>query len=470
MKYFVWIVLIIITIGRVFGQHQELSEKPNIWNNVTPKKDTTKLLDALRFGTIHGHFRYFLSMTDNTSNLSDYYAQAIGGGLRFESKSFYNFNIAVSGFYIFPLKSSDLWAKDSITGQINRYELGLFDLKNTDDLSEFNLLEELYLQYQYKNISAKFGRQLINTPFINLQDGRMRPTSVEGFWVEGKINNKSRLQGGWMFGIGPRSTSQWFSMGASIGIYPSGVGIDGKKSNYYNNTTTGGVGMINYQFKPTNNFKADIWYNYIQNISNTYLIQIEKKYTLSNSELQFGFQGAAQTKSGDGGNSDMALAYHQNSKTVWIGGFQMSAKHGKFAQALSFNRISADGRYLMPREWGRDYFYTFMPRERNEGFGDVTAITFKVQLRRPKKLNPSILVGYFDLPDVKNFTLNKYGLSSYGQLNVDLRYKFGGSLAGLESQVLYVYKKNFGETYGDYKYQFNKTGMQLLNVVLNFKF
>jgi hypothetical protein len=27
----------------------------------------------------------------------------------------------------------------------------------------------------------------------------------------------------------------------------------------------------------------------------------------------------------------------------------------------------------MPREWGRDPFYTFMPRERNEGYGDVNA-------------------------------------------------------------------------------------------------
>jgi hypothetical protein len=30
----------------------------------------------------------------------------------------------------------------------------------------------------------------------------------------------------------------------------------------------------------------------------------------------------------------------------------------------------------MPREWGRDPFY-FMPRERNEGYGDVNAIMTK---------------------------------------------------------------------------------------------
>ena len=31
--------------------------------------------------------------------------------------------------------------------------------------------------------------------------------------------------------------------------------------------------------------------------------------------------------------------------------------------------------FLMPREWGREPFYTFLPRERNEGLGGVNAWT-----------------------------------------------------------------------------------------------
>ena len=47
------------------------------------------------------------------------------------------------------------------------------------------------------------------------------------------------------------------------------------------------------------------------------------------------------------------------------------------------------------------------------------------------------------MPDVKNFALNKYGLPTYGQLNVDFRYYFKGALSGLES-IVCVQEKYWG--------------------------
>ena len=34
----------------------------------------------------------------------------------------------------------------------------------------------------------------------------------------------------------------------------------------------------------------------------------------------------------------------------------------------------------MPREWGKEPFYTFLPRERNEGLGNIHAFTVKAFL------------------------------------------------------------------------------------------
>lgn len=470
MKYFIVFLLFIGTVSHIFAQHQDLSEKPNIWNNISSKRDSSIILNAFKFGQINGHFRYFFSLTDNAKTLRDYYAEAIGGGLRFESAQFYNFNIAVSGFYIFPLKSANLFEKDAITGQGNRYEIGLFDVNAIDQLEEINRLEEFFVQYNLKKGFVKFGRQLLNTPFINLQDGRMRPTAVQGFWTEYKLNTSHQLSGGWINAIAPRSTKDWFSNAESIGLYSVGVDISGKKSAYKGQVASDWVGMFNYKYAKDKNFQFDVWYMYTENISHTLLAQWEKKLTSRWKGLYYGVQVASQWKSGNGGNIDPTLAYNQNNRPVYIFGAQIGYKKGGFNQSLSINRINSGGKYLMPREWGRDYFYTFMPRERNEGFGDTKSAVYKIQYLKPKKFQTTLSVGYFSMPDVKNFALNKYGLPTYGQLNVDFRYYFKGALSGLESQALYVYKKNIGDTYDDSKYIFNKTDVHLFNLVLNFKF
>ncbi|HMP30778.1 MAG TPA: hypothetical protein PKD85_14325, partial [Saprospiraceae bacterium] len=76
--------------------------------------------------------------------------------------------------------------------------------------------------------------------------------------------------------------------------------------------------------------------------------------------------------------------------------------------------------------------------------------------------------GYFRTPDVKNFQLNKYGLPSYTQLNVDVKYSFQGVLKGLDAQLLFVTKVNQGNLYDDRKFEFNKVNLNLYNFVLTY--
>jgi hypothetical protein len=113
-----------------------------------------------------------------------------------------------------------------------------------------------------------------------------------------------------------------------------------------------------------------------------------------------------------------------------------------------------------------------MPRERNDGLGDVHAIVARTQWspgNKPYKIN--LAGGYFNVPDVRNTALNKYGMPSYAQANLDLRYKFKhGLLQGLEAQALVVAKKNIGETYENPRFVFNKTDMVLYNFILNYHF
>jgi hypothetical protein len=96
------IMFLLLLPGMVLAQHQEIHEMPNLWRGrQIEEHDSTSLLAAFRDGRASGHFRSYWMNTDNRSSLSDYYALAVGGGLRYETAPFYGFQFAVSGFYIF---------------------------------------------------------------------------------------------------------------------------------------------------------------------------------------------------------------------------------------------------------------------------------------------------------------------------------------------------------------------------------
>ena len=113
----------------------------------------------------------------------------------------------------------------------------------------------------------------------------------------------------------------------------------------------------------------------------------------------------------------------------------------------------------------------FCPVNETKALGDVHAIMGKVNYKIPSiRLTTSAAFGHYNLPDVTNFALNKYGLPSYNQLNIDARYKFGGFLKGLETQLLFVYKDKTGNSYDNDKYVINKVDMSLWNLVFNYQF
>jgi hypothetical protein len=85
-------------------------------------------------------------------------------------------------------------------------------------------------------------------------------------------------------------------------------------------------------------------------------------------------------------------------------------------------------------------------------------------------LNLSLATGYYQLADVKNYAMNKYGLPSYFQYNIDLRYAFSGFWKGWDAQLTYFHKDAIGNTYNDPKYYINKVNMGHINFILNFHF
>lgn len=467
-----WMSCFISFYFTTLAQHQELNERPGIWKNEGESRDTQKLIDIFKHGRVSGHFRSFLMQTQNKGELKDDRALAMGGGLKFETAQYHGFKFGLSGVYVFDVASTDLLKPDPTTGQANRYEIGLFDLAPKDNELDVSRLEELYLSWKSRHFTVTLGKQHINTPFINLQDGRMRPTAVDGLWLSGKLAKNIGIEGGFIYGVSPRSTSRYFKVGSSIGLYPGGVTTSGQASAYKGKLEVPGILYGGVNGPVGKQWKWQTWQMMVINLfySSYYQLDFTKKVS-ENSKLYAAAQLIYQQETGSGGVTDDASRYMDKGARALTFGSKVSFTKGNGTITLAYNRITPMGRYLMPREWGRDAFFTFMPRERNDGYGDVHAITLQwAKNFVDQRCKLSLAGGYFDLPDVKNVTLNKYGMPSYVQANIDVRYSFAGWLKGLEGQILYVQKWKIGENYGNDKFVYNKVDMSLLNVVLNFYF
>jgi len=430
------------------------------------------LHQAFRKGKFSGHFRSFFMVTDNARHLSDYYALAAGGGLHFESAAWHGLSFGIGGVFHYNLASSDLAAKDSATGAVNRYEIGLFDVEDPNNKYDLDRMSDFWMRYQWRKSSITLGRQQLQTPFINYQDGRMRPTAEAGLWLELHEVKNTKIQGGWIWKISPRSTVGWYDIGESIGLYPRGLNPDGTSSGYPENLRSKGVAILGITHKMGKNTKIQLWEHYIENIFHSSLAQADYSLPLKNkSRLNFALQFTHQDALNDGGNAELSKTYFMKNAHSNALSAQMGWQRGPWQLAAAYTRVTADGRFLSPREWGREPFFTFMPRERIEGSGDSHSANLRLNWQHKSgKFKTELAYGHYYLPDVKNAALNKYAFPAFRQLNIDLRYTFGKQLEGLRAQFLYVHKWRLGEIYGNDRYVINKVDMGLYNLILNYTY
>jgi len=437
-----------------------------------PNPPATNLLEAFEHGHFHGHFRTYFMATDNARDLSDYHALAAGGGLHFSTAPWHGFSFGVGGLFNYNLASSDLAARDSLTGAVNRYEIGLFDVEDPENRNDLDRIEELWLRYQWKKSHITVGQQSIQTPFVNYQDGRMRPTAEAGVWAEIKEIKNTKIEGGWLWKISPRSTVDWYGIGESIGLYPRGLNPDGTGSGYPENLESAGIGILGITRQLGKRTKIQVWEQYVENIFSTSFVQADYTHPFKNDhKLLLGLQFTHQDALAHGGNEDASKTYFKKGGHSNAISAQSGWQRGGWQALAAYTYITSDGRFLSPREWGREPFYTFMSRERVEGSGDSHSVTGRLNWQTEnKKLRIEAIYGRFYLPDVKNAAINKYAFPSFQQANFDVRYAFSGMLEGLRVQFLYVWKGRLGEVYGNDKYVINRVDMSLYNLIFNYTY
>ncbi|PKQ67212.1 OprD family outer membrane porin [Raineya orbicola] len=437
-------------------------------------KDTNTLLYYLKNGKWQGHIRNYLMATDNgRKELTDYYANALGIDIHYETTHWKGFTAGFTTSFVYNTASSDLGKPDSLTQQFNRYEIGLFDLAKPYQ-ALIGRIDELYLSYAWDKSKLVFGKQKLITPWVNPQDGRMRPNFQEGIYLDWQDVKNLRVEMAWLYRFLVRSTEKWLSIANSIGQYPSGVTPDGVRSGYSKNLSSAGLGIVGVTYTISPLIKTQLWNYFTENIFNTTFWQIETEFSLqkeSSRKLLLGLQLHYQTALSNGGNSDPNLAYIPKNQRNWALSSRVGWKNENSQITFNYTRIGNLGRFLLPREWGRDPYYTFLPRERNEGFGDVNAFMMQYSQNISKiKTKIELAYGHYILPDARNTSLNKYAFPSYNQINANIVHQFRGILKGLQGQFLYVYKGAVGELYEDPRLEFNKVNMHLYNLIFNYNF
>lgn len=461
-----FLIIAIVTSGQEHRLENEFENKAD--------SNVRSLNQFFSKGKFFGHTRSFFMSTINEHKLSDYAALGFGAGMGYESARFKNFQFAISGFFINNVASSDLTKRDPQTNALSRYEISLFDVENPANRGDLDRLEELYLRYHFKKSSVTFGKQYLNTPFINQQDGRMRPTMENGWWIEINELKKVKINAGWITSISPRSTVNWYEIGESIGLYATGVDEAGNPSAFRGNIHTKGIAIGAIQWSAGKNLKLQGWNYYVDNIFNTAFLQGDLSIPFKNkSENKFllGMQFAAQQRVGNGGNADASKAYLAAGHRSRIFSSRTGAVIRSWELTANYTRIASSGRFLFPREWGREPFYTFMLRERNEGLGNVHAYVLFAKYEQPKKdWSVTTGAGYYNLPQSNEYRLNKYGMPSYYHLLMDFRYRFKGFFKGTSLRMIYLYKGNMEEGQANKKVMINRVDMHHFNLILDYWF
>ena len=461
---FIFSTLVVCWCNIVLAQSEE-----DILSNI----DSSKIESAKDFFTKskwHFHSRTYFMSTINEGSLKDDYTLAQGAGLGLLTRPISGFQLGVSGYFIFNLVSSDLSKADAITNGNNRYEIGQYDITRPLNKSDLDRLEDLFLRYTYKKSNLTVGRFELQTPFVNMQDGRMRPTIEEGVWLSIKEFKKIGFNGGFIWAISPRSTVEWFKGGNSVGLYGQGVNVDGTKSNYKNNIQSKGLAIGNVVIKPFKKLEINIWDGYFENVMNTVFVEVKNEIKKSKIIFYQAIMFINQQAIRDGGNSNQQKTYINQGAISNSFSSQLGFKYSNINLNLNYTHVTDDGRYLMPREWGRDPFYTFMPRERNEGSGGVNAFTTNLNYSfKNNKFKAGLGYGFFKLPLISDFRLNKYSMPSYHQINLSSTYTFDKFWNGIDVRMLIASKIQEGQEKLNPIYVYNKVNLVNFSLIVDIK-
>lgn len=472
-KGYRWIGFLVLFLwnGCLYGVQSQ-----TVWDELEAHMEVDSTIQKRTFrewartGEFQFHWRTFYMSTLNQADLMDYSALATGAGLGYKSPEYKGFSVAFSGFFVFQLHEHNINKADPITNGVNRYEITLFDMNDLENSRDLDRLEDLYLRYSKNKFKLTLGRQRLHTPLLNEQDNRMRPNIFSALNLDYSWRN-FEFQAAVIHAMTIRGTVDWYSVQNSFGVYPFGRSPYGVASEYKGNTTSKGIGLLGLKHK-NKGFKTEAWNYFAENVFNLTFVQSEwEKHTEKAGTWVLGAQGFWQTALHDGGNLDNIKAYISEGSNTWAGGAKIQWTMNQFYTSFNTMHISSGGRFLFPREWGREQFFASLPRERFEGNGGLEAYTLKMGYNLPKHhVKFDLGASAVRVPDINVVQLNKYGMPSYYHFVFAVDYSLTNYFEGLHLKFLGVHKMSQRPNQVPDQFRINRVDLWHFNLVVDYWF
>jgi len=245
----------------------------------------------------------------------------------------------------------------------------------------------------------------------------------------------------------------------------------GSDENYKHHIDSEGVATLGLEYF-IDQAKIEFWSYVAEGVFGLSMLQATGNIKAeSGPQLLWGIQGLYESAIGNGGNENPEKAYILPSEHTYGFGLRGGLKWTHSELTLNFLKISDQGRFLFPREWGREQFFVSLPRERFEGLGgvDVKMIQFDQKVIQDK-LKIGFGFSYVDNPDQNNLRLNKYGIPDYYQVSGLFDYRFIGFFQGLDLQLLVVGKKEGPGQEIALENMINRVNMINYSLIIDYRF
>ena len=415
----------------------------------------------------NGEWRNYVMYTGNEGALKDWNALATGG--RAGRKWIFpkDFSLGIQAYATVRVLGNDNSAPDSAAGAGSRYEPTLFDRANPSrDITAF--VGQLYLDYSDEKNTVRVGRQLFESPLLNGQDGRMIPTLVEGLWLSRK-EKKMDFGVGYIWAIAPRGIGGFSSVENTFGALTQGKSVLGAPADYRGNIDSRGMVVAKVEMKPTTLFGFRAWNYYVDNVFNSLYLEADQSFSISEQmRLKISGQYIWQSQINGGGNVELAKAYFDQDQSHTFGLKGDLKLKEQWTFTLAGNATTDRGRFLFPREWGREELYTFLRRERSEGSGASKAVMMMVQ-RKNGPWDLKVAWGRYWRSAPEDALFNKYGMPSYNHVELAVKRQFSGPFSRLNAELIFVYKYDpFGNEYAP-QYTINRVNMVHVDFILNYR-
>lgn len=391
-------------------------------------------------GHVYGHFRNYFMATINRGKFSDYWTNATGGALGYESAVWKGFQFGFKGIFTYQTLSSDLNQQDKQIGKSALWEKQLYDVNRPEETKDLDRMEELFLRYYFgKKGFIEYGKLDINEgPLFLKRDNRMKPFVYKGLWSNYAFNAHHQFKGGWIQGVSPRGMTEWFPVSEAIGILNNGYQPDGTPAHYHEAAHSRGIGAVNYTLTPNKHLRLQIWNYTFDRLMNISWLQADFSRKNIFGGLQYVHERALPYQA----HLDYESRYYQPDEHANVLNLKVGYQHGSLKCSGAYFHAFNTGRFLFPRELGLDGFYVMQARSIMDGLGDTDIWMLRMELQpeqgKWKHLSGDLRLSYRDTPGTDQPQYNKYQAFSRFQTTAQLRYCFEHIFEGLELTCLYV--------------------------------